>query len=247
MKKVIFFMGLFILGLSLSAAPKVVIATGEWEPYTSEKMSGKGFCTEIVTAVFSELGIEVEYVFVPWKRAEDMALKGEAFAAFPYVTTEERKKSFDFSDPFAKSTAKFFYIKNGKVPKDFKWTTYSDLKPFRVGGSLGYWYEKPFKDAGLNLDMAPNDESTFKKLAAGRVDITVTAELVGWQIIKNLFPKEMDKFDTIDKPLSEDELCLMVSRTYPDSKGLTEKFNAGLKKIKEKGTYGALLKKYNIK
>lgn len=248
MKKIVLLsIVVFLFSTCIYGAQKIVLATGEWEPYTSEKMKDQGFFTEIVTAVFKELNIEVEYKFLPWKRCEDMATKGDVFAAFPYMITEERKKTFDFTDTVAKSTGKFFYHKGGNIKDGFNWNSYADLKSYKVGGTLGYWYEKDFQAAGLNTEFVPNEDSSFKKLQMNRIDLAASDELVGWQLIKSLFPKEVSNFDTLDKPLNESELCLMVSKAYPDSKNLTEKFNTGLKKIKEKGIYSAILKKYNIK
>jgi len=44
---------------------EVVLATGEWPPYTSEHMKGYGIFTEIVAAVFSEMGVKPVYHFNP--------------------------------------------------------------------------------------------------------------------------------------------------------------------------------------
>ncbi|MBF0233420.1 MAG: transporter substrate-binding domain-containing protein [Desulfamplus sp.] len=236
---------LLITAATCAASEKVILVTGEWAPYTSEKMEGYGFFTEIVSAVFKEAGIEFEYKFYPWLRCEDMVQKGKAFAAFPYALTDERKAVYDFSEPLAKSTGMFFYLKD-RIKEDVVWEKYEDLKKYKVGGTAGYWYEKAFKDAGIELDLAVSDELGMKKLHGGRFDLLATEELVGWEIIKQLFPTEIDKFDIVKKPLNETSLHLMVSKSYPDASAITNKVNEALKKIKEKGIYSEILKKYNI-
>ncbi|MBF0199889.1 MAG: amino acid ABC transporter substrate-binding protein [Desulfamplus sp.] len=228
-----------------TASDKIVLATGEWPPYTSEKMEGYGFFTEIVSAVFKEAGLEIEYKFYPWLRCEDAIQKGRAFAAFPYMINEDRKAKYDFSDPLANSTGRFFYLKKN-IKSDVVWETFEDLKNYKIGGTAGYWYEKAFKDAGIELDLAVSDELGMKKLHGGRFDLLATDELVGWDLIKTLFPTEIDNFAIVSTPLNNDQLRLMVSRTYPDAQAITEKVNQAIKRIKDKGIYSEILKKYNV-
>jgi polar amino acid transport system substrate-binding protein len=133
---------------SAQESKEVVLATGEWTPYVSETMEGYGAFAEIVSAAFKEMGVPVKYVFSPWKRAEGEVYAGEAFAAFPYIKTEERLKKYDYSDPVMPSTGVFFYMPNRQKSK-ITYEKLEDLKSYRVGGVLGYWYEEPFKQAGL--------------------------------------------------------------------------------------------------
>lgn len=237
---VVFTNGVFAQGKT------VVLVTGEWAPYTSEKMDGQGFFTEVVSAVFKEMAVQTKIEFVPWARAEEMVKAGTAFAAIPYTDTDERKAIFDFSDQVANSTGRFFVLQDGKVAKTFDWKVYADLKAYSFGGVPGYWYEKPFKDAGLKVEYTDSEESNIKKLYSGRVDVITTDELVGWQIIKKLYPTEISKFRTLKNPTNSSELKLMVSRKYPDAKATLTSFNTALAKIKKNGVYAGILKKYNL-
>jgi ABC-type amino acid transport substrate-binding protein len=70
---------------------------------------------------------------------------------------------------------------------------------------------------------------------------------VNWALIKKLHPQEMDKFATVKKSTNEDPLRLLVSHTYPGSAELTQRFNAALKVITEKGIIKQILEKYGGK
>lgn len=223
----------------------VILATGDWAPYTSETMENYGAFTEIVSAVFKEMGTPVKYVFYPWNRAEEEVKAGRAFAAFPYIQTEERLKEYDFSDPVFVSTGKLFYMPK-KQQSEITYDKLQDLLSFRVGGVLGYWYEAPFKEAGLQTEYVSSDELNIQKLYLGRVDLAASEELVGWALIKKLYPQEVDQFATVDKPLNEDPLRLLVSRKYPASAELIQKFNAALKTINENGIMQQILIKYGL-
>lgn len=229
-----------------AAAAEVLLATGEWEPYTSETMEGRGAFTEIVSAAFKEMGRQPKYIFYPWKRAESETKKGEVFATFPYIVTEERKADFDFSDPVMISTGKFFYLPE-RHKAEIVYDKLEDLQAYNIGGTLGYWYETPFKQARLRVDYASSDEQNLQKLYAGRVDLAASEELVGWALIRKLYPQEVDRFATVKKPLNEDPLRLMISRQYPGAAELTQRFNAALKAIYDKGIAQKILEKYGIK
>ena len=235
-----------LLSTAALAEEKIRIVTGEWDPYTSEHLPGNGFFAEIVTAVFKEMGMDVSYEFHPWKRCESLLINGDAFAAMPYVATEERRRFHDFSDVVAVSTGRFFYLKS-RIPKDLSWEKYADLKPYKIGGVLGYWYEKEFNEAGLTVDYVPTKEANMRKLQIGRVDLVPMDELVGWRLLNQHFPNQLSDFETLKKPTNISELYLMVSRAYPESETIRNRFNASLKSIREKGGYARILKKYNIK
>ncbi len=246
MKKVLLVGCLILLvTVSVNAGQKVTLVTDEWEPYTSNKMEGYGFFTEIVTAIFKEAGLEVEYQFFPWKRCELNLRNGTVFAAFPYKMTEGRKATYDFSDAIANSTGRFFYLKS-RIKSEVTWEKLEDLKSYKIGGTRGYWYEKEFNTAGLIIDYGTSDKLGFKKLKGGRFDLLATEELVGWELIKKLYPNEIDDFGIMKQPLNKDELRLMISRVYPDSAAITEKVNTALQRIKDNGVYSAILKKYKI-
>ncbi len=98
----------------------------------------------------------------------------------------------------------------------------------------------------MSLDSTPNEISAFKKLISGRVDIIPLDKITGMTLIKENFPNELANIKTVKTPITTSYSFLMISRKYPDAKALTEKFNMGLKKIQENGTYDAILKKHNL-
>ncbi|MCP3924617.1 MAG: transporter substrate-binding domain-containing protein [Desulfobacterales bacterium] len=241
----IFVLFLFIFSSNIFAKQKIVLVTGEWSPYTSYRIKGYGFFTEIVSAVFEEAGLDFEYKFYPWLRCEYNLKKGIAFAAFPYFINDDRKKKFNFSKGIVKSTSRLFYLKS-RIKSDIKWMRYEDLKPYTIGGSIGYWYRTKFEKANLTIDYGYNDKIGFKKLYAGRYDFLATNELVGWALIRKMYPEEINKFCTVKKPLQQDYLHLMISRTYPDHLSITKRINEALLSIKRNGIYLKILEKNKI-
>jgi polar amino acid transport system substrate-binding protein len=224
-------------------AESLPLATGEWAPYSSEALEGYGFITEIVTEVFKEMSIEPRYAFQTWKRCYSLVVRGDVWAAFPYSYTEERAKEVLFSDTLGESTTRFFYYGQDT---SYTYSTLDDLKPYKIACVKGYFYEEAFTQAGLNVSYTADEASALKRLAAGRVDLMPLNELVGWGLIKELFPGEVDQFGTLETPYDTSELKLIVSKIYPDAQNYLQRFNAALQQVKTGDAYQHILEKYGL-
>jgi polar amino acid transport system substrate-binding protein len=223
---------------------EILLVTGEFPPHSGETLEGGGYATEIVRAVFAEMGYPVRIEFYPWARAEAMVENGEAWGTFPYLVNEERQAKFFFSDPFIYYRELFFFY--GDKMKNVEYEEFSDLQPYRIGGATGYWYIPVFEEAGLTVDIAPDDLENLNKLKAGRVDLYPLNEAVGWWLIQNNFPDDVGSFGTLEKPSYLGDGRIMVGRSYPGGEALLQEFNAALAKIQANGTYAEIYEKYNI-
>lgn len=231
-------------GPSYQDGNTIVLTTGEWAPYTGEALAEYGFFTELVSAVFDEMGKTPKYEFYPWERAEKAIGDGGAWGAFPYSTNEERAKTFAFSDNIAYGRTVFFYYK--PQMEAVSWEKLEDLQAYTVGTVTGYYHEAMFAEAKLNVDASADEASGVKKLQAGRIDLFPMADLVGWALIKELFPDEVDNFGILDKPLDQTELCIMVLKSDGEALKLLDEFNAALQTIKDNGVYDEILAKYGL-
>jgi polar amino acid transport system substrate-binding protein len=222
-------------------AEKVIIFTSEWFPYVSEELEGKGVSTEIVTAAFSAVGIETEFQFTTWKKCERLVRTGKAFASFPYFRTDERAKFSIFSDPIGNSDDVFFYLKKNLDGLDYD--NLAELEKYKIAGAKGYWYKPLFSKNNLNVDYNLMKETSFKKLYWGMTDLVPESSIVGWSLLSKMFPGEKYLFAS-SKAFRKSPLYLMVSKKYPDSKTLLEKFNNGMKIIHRSGMYQSLSEKF---
>ncbi len=232
-----------IVAMADARADELILATGEWTPYTSEKLENYGFFTEIVAEVCKEMGVVPTYKFYPWRRCFSMVEKGEVMGAFPYTYTDERAMKVYFTETVTESNTVFFQYGN-KKPIKFK--SLKDLKKIQLGGVVGYFYEEAFRQVGLKVDYAPDEKSAIAKLIAGRMDLLALNELVGWHLIKKDFPAYKDQFKTLDNNFSRNELKLIVAKDYPDSKKFLKNFNKALKKVLAGEMYKNILEKYGL-
>jgi polar amino acid transport system substrate-binding protein len=236
-----------VMGIAskVSAETTLVIATGELPPYVSENRE-ESFLAEVLHEVAHEMGVRFVFKFMPWKRCESAVEKREAWGAIPYVRTQEREKTFYFSEKLFDRKGKFYFYSPRGIPKQIPYAGLSDLKGYIIGGVRGYYYEQTLLEAGLQVEFVTADEQNFRKLKAGKVDLIIADEVVGSYIIRKRFPREVGNFFTLSKPLDVIGDYLMTSKQYPDTRDLLTKFNMALKKIKENGGYQRILNKYGV-
>jgi len=248
MKKGIVVLILSVLLSAGLAAETVLLVTGEYPPYVEIEKPGFGLASEIITAAFKTQSIDVDYQFVPWLRCEAMVQNGDALGTFPYFWNEEREKTYNFSDPLYKAGARFFILKEGRIPESMVWESYEDFAFYRAGGIPGYWYEEGLKASGVNLSLVSSggELSLIRMLAAKRIDFFISDEAVAWSVIKNDLPHLESEIVTLAKPESVDSSYIMASRSYPNADTLLAKFNVGLATIKNNGEYEQIMKKYGL-
>ncbi len=224
---------------------QLTLVTGEWQPYTSKEMTNHGQFTEIISAVFKEMGVSPQYRFYPWRRCFMNVKHGEVFGGFPYSITEERKKDVFYSESIIPSLNLLFY-RIDKFPHGFAYDRLEDLKTYRLGGVIGYFYEEMFKQANLTVSYFAKEENMLKFLYHKSIDFMPMNEQVGWHLIRKQYPQEIQKFTTVSKPLRLQGLHLIVSKKYPDAEKLLKQFNAALYTVKNTPLYKSILNKNEL-
>lgn len=232
---VVTFLFVFSFHTAAAAADPLPLASGEWVPFTSKKMENYGKFTGRVAVVLKQMGIEPEYRFYPWQRCFDAVIKGRVWAAFPYSYTENRARQVWFSDPLSCSKTLFFYYKKNGDKGSYPIKSAKDLRSYKLGGVRGYYYQEFFEKTGLDVDYVNKEIYAFEKLILGRIHLMPVNELVGWHLIETHFKRQRHQFNTLSLPLSVNPLCLIVSKDYPGSKKMLERFNQALAACVKKG------------
>ena len=74
-------------------ANTILIASGEFAPYTSETLMNQGFANHVITEAFKQEGYVAEFDYLPWKRTYLMTKKGKFPAASYYNEAQKHEKS----------------------------------------------------------------------------------------------------------------------------------------------------------
>jgi len=246
MKAVIFVQAIYLLILTATshAQETIRITNGEWEPFLSQHSPHYGINSHIVSEAFGLEGIQVKWGFFPWKRAFIEARDNNQWdASAAWGVTKEVEEDFLVSAPISTNSYVFFHLKS----RSFDWSGFEDLQGHTIGVTLQYDYGKEFlsamKTQSFGVDWAVSDETNFKKLLGGRIDIFPNDLTVGYAQIRNTFPPEQAQhFTHHAKEFRRRTLHLIISKSSPHARTFLERFNSGLEKLKESGQLAEMMR-----
>lgn len=215
---------------SEEAPDRLLVATGEWPPFISSEVDNFGPLSERVADIFRDMGYEIEIQVVPWKRAYELTMKGYYPASFAWFWTEKRAGELLVPDQPLQAFDHSVFYSQARYPDglDGEFSSLADLasSPYRIVGINGYWYVSEFEKLGAALHLAPNVESAFRLLRAGRYDIFLENREVGfWEIRKGLGPSAEPEFRTTGSVPAGD-LYVMFSPAHPRGRDLLDAYNA---------------------
>lgn len=219
-------------------ARKISISVGDWPPFFVESEPGKGSVARLVTDIFAEAGYEVEFHFLPWKRAYREAAAGGHDATAIWMYAADREQDFVFSDPVMNERFVLFYRKDAPV----RWQSMEDLSDLRLGGSIGYSYGKNFDNAVENdvidVEWVASTELNFRRLLFGRIDAFPEEINVGYYILRReTGPEEAKMITHHPRSVSENESFLLFPADEPETARLRKIFNRGLQDFRDDGRY----------
>ena len=235
-----------VLPLNSQAQETVRLAVGEWQPYITEKVEGKGLLSQIVSAAYKEVGVKVEYHFFSWKRAMFYVEKGSYDGSIGWVKSTEREKRVDYSDPIGETASVFFHLKT--LP--FHWDDSDDLQGYDISATYGYYeLEKlrglvePGKDYRIQSHNTELD--SLKLLLNKRVDLFLCSRAVGLSLLRSNFtPAQAAQVTYHPQPFFTENVHAIFNKQSAKSQRLKELLNTGLQVIRDNGKFDALIKNY---
>jgi len=197
--------------------------------YMDEKGEIVGIDIDIVKAIAEAAGFEVEFKNYGWEPLFPALTGGEVdFAVSSITITDERKESYDFSDPY--------FIANQLilVPEDSKVTNFEDLKDKRVSvqiNTTGHIVTKELLgETSSKIVATESMPLAISEMINGNADAAIgdNAVIIDYQANN---PKV--KVKTIEDDSFEKEYYgLMVKKGNSE---ILDMLNEGIKKIKEDG------------
>ena len=221
---------------------KWVIATDTvFKPfeYTDDDGNFVGIDVDILDAIAKDQGFEYELKSLGWDASIAACQAGQADGMIAGASiTEERKESgWLFSDGYYNATQSM------TVQKDSDIKGFDDLKGKTVGvktGTQGATYAESLKDEyGFNITYYEDSPTMYQDVILGNSAACVEDTPIMADNIKTggLALKIPAGMESAGAPYG---FAIMNKANQP----LLDMFNAGLKNIKENGTYQAILDKY---
>ena len=218
----------------VQAEPVVRIGTGDWTPYVDQQRSDGGALARLVSAVFAVAGYRTEFVFYPWDRNVLMLEQGSLDAIMPYSCSPKRLDFGTCSDPLVRGEIVLFHRKD----LSFDWRYVTDLRAFRIGTTHGYSYGPQFdqalQDGILRVEQSSKEDTGFRLLELGRIDLYLQDRAVGYAMLRRLFPQG-HAITHHPRFVNTEPLRLLFRRGDPAAAQLLERFNAELARFAERG------------
>ncbi len=211
---------------------------GTYPPFSFQDENGKlaGFEVEFSEALAKELGVKVKLQATPWAGILAALESKRLDVVINQVTiSEERKKKYDFSEPYTISGIQALVQK--KDADKFK--TAADLKGAKVGVGLGTNYEQWLKEnvPGAIVKTYDDDPTKFQDLRVGRIDAILVDRLAALEMVT----KTKDTLAVTGEPFSRQESGIALRKGEPE---LLDAINKAIDKLRADGTLAKLSQKY---
>jgi len=232
-------------GNRVYADDKVIVLAHEisWAPHYAKDLEHGGYTVEIIREALKRVGYELETVWLPWKRAQVEAARGDYDGLGASYYTKERATKFACSEPIAATEIVFFK----RAEDDIKYCRLEDLKPYKIGIGFEYGYPEKFLKADyLQKVEAYELKTNITRLLHKRVDLIIGSREAVLFCLRHEYPDKIDSLEILGDPLETMSLYVLFSKNRPDYKQKVEDFNRGLKMIREDGTYQKIMKKHGL-
>ena len=212
---------------------------GTYPPFSFVDADGKltGFEVEFSEALAKELGVKVKLQPTKWDGILAALESKRLDAVVNQVTiSEERKKKYDFSEPYTVSGIQALVLKDKEAALNIK--SAADLSGKKVGVGLGTNYEQWLKDNQPKAIIKTyNDDPTkFQDLRIGRTDAILIDRLAALE-----YAKKATDTAAAGAAFSRQEAGVALRKGEPE---LLDAVNKALDKLRADGTLKKLSEKY---
>jgi polar amino acid transport system substrate-binding protein len=230
-------------------AQELKFTTQDFPPF-SYSIDGavSGPAVDIIRRVCMEMTAKCSFRLLPWSRAQQQVRKGEANGMFVIGWNKKRSKWVHFTPPIINTEYGIFVKRSNSL----KFAKLSDVSGYTIGvygpsntsNSLKKIQAKMAKDGlkAISIDMRPDDESGFKKLALGRIDAVFSNRDVGHALIAKLGLQDKIRYSGAQRKL---KYYIGFSMAHND-KGVLQAFDAAYRKLHKSGAVKKILDKHSM-
>jgi polar amino acid transport system substrate-binding protein len=232
-----------VSGPARAATPIRLVTGPDYAPFADPALPSGGLTAAIVLAAFAAADVPVEPLqFEPWKRGYGDLLAGSFDAAFPYIRAPQRELEMLYSDAIY-DIVSIALFRAG--------TGHDYLGPESLNGlslclPIGFASAPPvaalIKAELVHLEQPASADLCLKELAAGRVDVFVSAaDLIDLRAAVLFGPSP--PFLRGKMPVYHQSLHLIAARERPGAAELIRRFNDGLSALRANGRYDEIVKR----
>ncbi|MBO8159289.1 transporter substrate-binding domain-containing protein [Thermosyntropha sp.] len=224
---------------SAFALEKILKVAGDkqYPPYefVDSNNNYRGFNVDIITAIALEQGYTIEFYPMEWYEAQEALREGKVDIIQGMTYSKERANKFDFADPIVVNSQAIFVPRYVNTIASLK-----DLPGHKVAvqsGDISAYVVGQIK--GVDIVSFATQEEAVYALIDGEVDVFVGNELTGWYVLEKR--RQLGKFKEVGEPFFKTNYCPVVRKGDTETLNM---LNEGLKRIKSKGTYDKIYRKW---
>ncbi|MBZ0217275.1 MAG: transporter substrate-binding domain-containing protein [Fimbriimonadaceae bacterium] len=214
--------------------------TEEYPPFNyRENGELQGISVEIMIEIFGRTnsGLTARNIeLLPWARGYNLTLTKENHALFSTTRTAERETLFKWVGPFAANTIGLIARKDRNITVN----TIDDIRGLKIGvvkDDVGHLLLRAAGMADSELDIVLTNDSNYKKLIAGRLDvISYATEVARWGLM-NLGENPLD-YDAVYE-LKRGDLYLALNPQTDDR--VVAELQDAFDSMVTDGTHGEIL------
>ena len=224
----------------IKAAGQITVATeGVWAPFTYHDETTDelvGFDVEVAKAIADKLGVEAVFNEV----AFDGGLTGVATGTFDMMAngvgvTDERKETYDFTDPYVYDHAVVVTLASNDTINSFE-----DLNGLKTANSAGSTYETMGIENGATVSNVDTIGETMTLVLNGTVDATINSMTTAQDYINTTGTTEL----RIAATAEDATLCAIPLKKGSDNDSLREAINKAIAELRADGTLSEISNKY---
>jgi polar amino acid transport system substrate-binding protein len=198
-----------------------------------------GFDIDIVGEAMKRNGRSIEVSFMPWKRALELAERGEYDGLCSCSYTKEREAKLLFSDELGAVSVGLFARSADALDGI---AAVADLKDRKVVTVGGYNLEGELITAGARVEATASDKNALDMLVGGNVDL-----LYGYELTTKHFIASDPRSSTIVyKEVRRNPYYFCLSRAMPGADAAMRDFNRSLKDMAADGSVKRILERYRV-
>jgi polar amino acid transport system substrate-binding protein len=226
-----------------AAAAELILNTQDFAPFNYE-VNGvvSGPAADVIRRVCGDMKVTCTMRLLPWRRAQQEVQEGKAHGMFVIGWNAERAKWLHFSPPLLNTEYGFFVREDNPLRfqhnADVKGYTVGVFGPSNTATALDA-IKAEIKD--LTIDMTPDDEAAFKKLALGRVQAVFSNRDVGHDLLRKLAISNV-RYAGRQQGL---KYYIGFAQKFTD-KALVDDFNATFRALHKQGVVREILARYRM-
>jgi polar amino acid transport system substrate-binding protein len=235
---------LFAAGAALGGEP-VRMAADPWPPYTDRALPHQGLAVGIVGEALTRAGHPTTLTITEWEKVMEGAADGGFDVMVGAWETEERAKTFAFSEPYLFNEIKLVKLRD--APFSFADILARTRPELTMGLVRNYGYGEALAPLRSYANRNETDVSQLLlRLVQGEIDFAVCDDRSARHHLKEILTAHAERVEISPEPLSRTGLRMAIALDHPRRQELMADFSRSLASMREDGTLAKLFAEFGI-